>query len=174
MQTSPDEPSSRRHARVAALALAAAIMLVPANVLPVLHTRISGAVRTDTIFSGVMELWEAGLWALALIVFIASFVVPLGKLAGLVWLLRAARCGTRDPRRLTRWHARLDFIGRWSMLDVFLAAFLAGLVQFGALATVEPRPGLLAFAAAVVLTMLATRSFDPRVLWERPTREVAV
>jgi paraquat-inducible protein A len=88
-------------------------------------------------------------------------------------LLLAARFGTRDPRRLTRWHARLDFIGRWSMLDVFLAAFLAGLVKFGALATVEPRSGLVAFAAAVVLTMLATRSFDPRVLWERPIREDA-
>lgn len=165
---SPSKHYPRRHHRVAALGVAAAIMLVPANVLPVLHTRISGSTRTDTIFSGVVELWHAGLWALAAIVFIASFVVPLGKLVGLAWLLRAVRRGTGDARRLTRLHARLDFIGRWSMLDIFLAAFLTGLVQFGALATVEPRAGLIAFTAAVVLTMLATRAFDPRELWERP------
>ncbi len=168
-----DSPSRPSQARVAALAIAAAVMLVPANVLPVLHTRLHGHTRTDTIYSGVVELWETGLWALALIVFVASFVVPIAKLAGLGLLLHAARHGTQNPRRMARLHARLDFIGRWSMLDVFLAAFLTGLVQFGALATVEPRAGLVAFAAAVVLTMLATRAFDSRLLWEndRPAPE---
>lgn len=164
-------PLRHRESRVLALGLAAALLLVPANVLPVLHTRIAGEVRTDTIYSGVLELWHTGLWPIAALVFIASFLVPFAKLAGLAWLLLAARRGPRNPRRLTQLYALLDFIGRWSMLDVFLAAFLAGLIQFGFLAAVEPRPGLVAFAAAVVLTMLATHSFDPRLLWATPRHE---
>ena len=159
-----------RHHAAMALGFAAGVLLLPANILPVLHTQIAGEVRTDTIYSGIVELWHSGLWALAVIVWIASFLVPIGKLVGLAILLRAATRGTRQPRRLTRLYVVLDFIGRWSMLDVFLAAFLTGLVQFGLLARVEPRAGLAAFAAAVVLTMLATRAFDPRTLWpSRPS-----
>jgi paraquat-inducible protein A len=93
-------------------------------------------------------------------------LIPLLKLAGLAWLMIAVR--RRNPgnqRNLTRLYATLDFIGRWSMLDVFLVAFLAGAVQFGALATVEPRSGIVAFAAAVVLTVLATDAFDPHLIW---------
>ena len=155
-------------ARAAAFGLAAAVMLVPANVLPVLRTSISGEERTDTIFSGTVALCEDGLWVLGAIVFIASIVIPLLKLAGLGWLLLAARRGIRErerARRLTRLHGVLDFIGRWSMLDVFLAAFLTGIVQFGTLANIEPGAGIGAFAAAVVLTILATQAFDPRLLW---------
>lgn len=150
----------------AALALTAAMLLVPANFLPVLTTENLGAHRSDTIFSGVAELWHEGLWALAAIVFIASIIIPLLKLAGLGWLLFNARPGaTGNARRLTRIYNAVDFIGRWSMLDVFLAAFLTGLVQFGEFSTVTPRTGLVAFAAAVVLTVLATLAFDPRLLW---------
>jgi paraquat-inducible protein A len=139
---------------------------VPANLLPVLDTETSGRNRSDTIFSGAVELWHHGLWVLALIVFTASILIPVFKLAGLGWLLVSAkRGGHADSRRLTRLYAALDFIGRWSMLDVFLATFLAGLVQFGELSTVEPRSGIVAFAAAVVLTVLATQAFDPRILW---------
>lgn len=150
----------------AALALAAAILLVPANLLPVLSTESSGVNRSDTILSGALELWRQGLWAIAAIVFIASILIPVLKLAGLGWLLLNARRGASgDLRRLTRIYAAVDFIGRWSMLDVFLAAFLTGLVQFGEFSTVAPRSGLVAFAAAVVLTILATRAFDPRIFW---------
>jgi paraquat-inducible protein A len=150
----------------AALALAAAVMLVPANLLPVLSTETSGQNRSDTIFSGTVELWRQGLWVLAVIVFTASIMIPVLKLVGLGWLLLNSRRGTSvDSRRLTRIYAVLDFIGRWSMLDVFLATFLAGLVQFGEFSTVTPRGGIVAFAAAVVLTVLATQAFDPRVLW---------
>jgi paraquat-inducible protein A len=159
---------SENLANAAALGLAAAIMLVPANLLPVLTTHMSGRHRTDTIFSGTVELWRQGLWAIAAIVFIASIVIPVLKLAGLGWLLFVARWRTpRDPHRLTRLYAALDFIGRWSMLDVFLVAFLAGLVQFGRFSSVSPRGGIVAFAIAVVLTVLATQAFDPRVLWRR-------
>jgi len=157
---------SERLANPTAFAIAAAAMLVPANVLPILTTRTMGQTRTDTIFSGTVELWRQDFWAIAAIVFIASIVIPVLKLMGLGWLLVAARRGNvRDPRRLTRLYEALDFIGRWSMLDVFLVAFLAGLVRFGGLSNIEPGEGIAAFALAVVLTALATHAFDPRVLW---------
>ena len=160
---------STRLSRPAALALAAGVMLVPANLLPVLSTRTGGASRTDTIMSGILGLWHDGMWAISAIVFIASILIPLLKLVGLGWLLLAVRARwTRHRRGLTRLYAALDFIGRWSMLDVFLVAFLAGAVQFGALATIEPRSGIVAFAAAVVLTILATDSFDPQLIWAEP------
>ena len=141
-------------------------MLVPANFLPILTTQTSGRSRTDTIFSGIVELWSQGLWAIAAIVFIASIVIPLLKLVGLGWLLLQARRGAkRNARELTRLYGALDVIGRWSMLDVFLVAFLSGVVRFGVFSTVEPRSGIVAFAIAVVLTVLATHAFDPRALW---------
>lgn len=155
--------------RAAALATAAAVMLVPANLLPVLSTNSRGVVRTDTILSGIVGLWNDGMWAISAIVFVASILIPLLKLVGLAWLLLAVRRRTTRHRRgLTRLYTALDFIGRWSMLDVFLVGFLAGVVQFGALATIEPRSGVIAFAAAVVLTVLATDAFDSRLLWTEP------
>ena len=161
--------------RSMALALAAGAMLVPANVLPVLSTNIGGTARTDTIMSGIIGLWQDGMWAISAIVFVASILIPLLKLVGLTWLLIAVRfCAKRNRRRLTRLYASLDFIGRWSMLDVFLVAFLAGAVQFGALATIEPRSGIIAFAAAVVLTVLATDAFDPQLIWAEPRTGRAV
>ena len=157
---------SEKLANATAFAIAAAVMLIPANFLPILTTQTSGRIRTDTIFSGIVGLWDQGLWAIAAIVFIASIVIPLLKLAGLGWLLLQARRGAmRNARQLTRLYGALDVIGRWSMLDVFLVAFLSGVVRFGVFSTVEPRPGIVAFAIAVVLTVLATHAFDPRVLW---------
>jgi paraquat-inducible protein A len=156
----------RTVSNAAALGVAAAIMLIPANMLPVLSTNTGGQARTDTIMSGILGLWNDGMWAIASIVFIASILIPLLKLVGLAWLLVATRRRTMQHRRgLTRLYTTLDFIGRWSMLDVFLVAFLTGAVQFGALATIEPRSGIVAFAVAVVLTVLATDAFDPRLLW---------
>ena len=157
---------SEKLANATAFAIAAAVMLIPANFLPILTTQTSGRIRTDTIFSGIVALWDQGLWAIAAIVFIASIVIPLLKLAGLGWLLlQAGRGAMRNARQLTRLYGALDIIGRWSMLDVFLVAFLSGVVRFGVFSTVEPRPGIVAFAIAVVLTVLATHAFDPRVLW---------
>jgi paraquat-inducible protein A len=103
-----------------------------------------------------------------LIVFTASLVVPVIKLTAIGFLLSAVRWpGIASARALTRLHGFVNFIGRWSMLDIFLVAFLAGIVRFGRLATVEARPGAIAFAAVVILTMLATSAFDPRLLWDR-------
>lgn len=158
--------------RAGALALAAAIMLVPANIVPVISTSTGGAARTDTIFSGVSGLWQEGLEPIAAIVFVASILIPFLKLAGLSLLLWAAgRNRQGASRQLTRVYAALDFIGRWSMLDVFLVAFLTAVVQFGVLAQVEPKPGIVAFAVAVVLTIMATREFDPR--WLSPENRPA-
>ena len=150
----------------AALAVTATIMLFPANLLPVLTTAANGKTRSDTIASGAVELWQQGLWGIALVVITASIVIPILKLACLGWLLLCTcRPGMANPRRLTRVYSAIDFIGRWSMLDVFLVAFLTGLVKFGELSTVIPRSGIVAFASVVVLTVLATQAFDPRLIW---------
>jgi len=155
------------HRRAAAFVTAAAFMLVPANVLPILSTELPGQSRTDTIFSGIMGLIDDGSWGVAAIVFTASILVPLLKIVGVGLLLYGAQQRpTPHPRAMTRLYSVLDFIGRWSMLDVFLVAFLCGAVQFGSFARVRPQPGAIAFAAAVVLTMLATDAFDPRSLWQ--------
>src|SRR5687768_17028444 len=106
---------AKRHARAAALALAAAVMLVPANVLPVLSTNTTGQPRTDTIFTGIVALWQDGMWAISAIVFIASILIPLLKLVGLSWLLLAVRRGPPpNARALSRLYSVLDLIGRWS------------------------------------------------------------
>jgi paraquat-inducible protein A len=167
----PKQLRSSGNTTAAALGLSAAIMLVPANLLPVLETDTSGSDRTDTIFSGVVQLWHHGLGAIAAIVFVASIVIPILKLIGLSYLILSTRNGPpKNPQRLTKVYSALDFIGRWSMLDVFLAAFLTGLVQFGALSTVQARSGIVAFASAVILTILATEAFDPKTLWQnQPT-----
>ena len=152
-------------ARAAAFGLAAVIMLIPAYVLPVMSIQNLGRAHQDTILSGVWKLWQGGMWGVALIVFTASLLVPAFKLTGLAVLLAASRW----PRRfaspaLERLYRIIHVIGRWSMLDVFLVAFLCGIVRFGGLATVVARPGAAAFATVVILTILATTAYDPRAL----------
>lgn len=150
-----------------AFSIGALILLIPANILPVMYVASAGANPYDTtIFSGVALLCRDGLWALGAIVFTASILVPLLKLLGLARLLWAVQCNRlENPRRLMRIFTVIEFIGKWSMLDVFLVGFLTGAVRFGALARIAPRNGILAFAGAVVLTMLATHAFDPRLIW---------
>lgn len=157
------QPDSQ--ARSAAFGLAAVIMLVPAYALPVMSIENLGRAHQDTIFSGVWKLWHSGMWGVALIVFTASLLVPAFKLTTLAVLLAASRW----PRRfaspsLERLYHIIHVIGRWSMLDIFLVAFLCGIVRFGGLATVVARPGALAFATVVILTILATNAYDPRAL----------
>jgi paraquat-inducible protein A len=159
--------------RAFALTLASAVMLVPANLLPVMHMEITGETASDTtILAGVRTLCAQDLWVLGAIVFAASILVPLLKLVGMSWLLWSVRRPKAvHSQKLTRLYAVLSFIGRWSMLDVFLVAFLSGAVKFGGLADVEPREGIIAFATVVILTMLATQAFDPRLLWVSPVRK---
>jgi paraquat-inducible protein A len=138
--------------------------------LPVLNTTTLGSTDSDTIMGGVVFLYTSGSWPLALIVLIASVMVPLGKLVALVYLLitvqRGSLGGGRERSRLYR---MVVFIGRWSMLDVFVDTFTVALVQLSPLMSVEPGPGVLFFAAVVVLTMIAAESFDPRLIWDSET-----
>jgi len=154
-----------------ALVIAAAICYVPANVLPVLTTTALGSVDSDTIMGGVMLLYRTGSWPLALIVLVASVMVPLGKLVALTYLLLAVQRGwAGTDRERTRLYRMVEFIGRWSMLDVFVDTFTVALVQLQPLMSVKPGPGVLFFAAVVVLTMLAANAFDPRLIWDAGTR----
>lgn len=154
-------------ARCWALLIAAALLYLPANLLPIMHTRTFLEERDDTILSGVRVLWQAGSWDLALIVFIASVFVPLAKLAVLAVLLFSVQRGWRGARRRrTRLYRWVDWIGAWSMLDIFVVVLLVALVQFQTLARVEPGLGAVAFGGVVVLTLLASHSFDPRLIWD--------
>src|SRR6266702_4805301 len=150
-----------------ALVIAAAICYNPANVLPVLTTTALGSADSDTIMGGVALLYATGSWPLALIVLVASVMVPLGKLVALTYLLITVQRGSiTSNRERTRLYRMVEFIGRWSMLDVFVDAFTVALVQLQPLMWVAPGPGVLFFAAVVVLTMLAAESFDPRLIWD--------
>lgn len=153
------------------LAVALALYL-PANLLPVMSTTSVLGRASHTIGGGIIELWTTGSRELALIVFIASIVVPLGKMATLSLLAITAqrRSRWRQPERAALYRL-VETVGHWSMLDVFVVVLLVGMVRFGVLASVEPEPGLLAFGAVVVATMLASASFDPRLIW--PGRDAA-
>jgi paraquat-inducible protein A len=157
-----------------ALVIAAAIFYIPANLLPVLSTTALGSTESDTIMGGVIFLYESGSWPLALIVLVASVMIPLGKLVILTSLLIQVQRGrTPNKRESTRLYRMVEFIGRWSMLDVFVDTFVVALVQLQPLMSVEPGFGVVFFMAVVVLTMLAAESFDPRLLWDTPSEREA-
>lgn len=156
-------------ARGWAFLLAAAILYVPANLYPVMTVTSFGRAQSDTIISGVIALAEIGMWPVALLVFIASITVPLLKLVGLGLLLLSVQTGWRKRRQdRTRLYRIIEQVGRWSMIDIFMIAVLAVLVDLGEIARIEPGPGALAFAAVVLLTMFAARSFEPRAIWDQP------
>jgi paraquat-inducible protein A len=152
----------------AALALSALILYIPANIYPILRMNFYGAYSESTVWDGVVSLAQSGQYFVALIVLLASIVIPLFKLAGLLYLVAAARFNLgRRLRSRTRLYRLIDVVGPWAMLDVFLLAVLVALVKLGQIATILPGPGLIAFTAVVVLTMFASASFDPRLIWER-------
>lgn len=154
-------------ARTWAFLLAAYLLYIPANMLPVMVTQSILGTQRDTILSGVIYLWLSGSHMLAGVVLIASIVVPLLKMMILTLLLVSVHFrSTWRIRQHTRLYGLVEVIGRWSMLDIFVVALLASLVRAGALATIIPGGGALAFGAVVVLTMLASLSFDPRLLWD--------
>jgi paraquat-inducible protein A len=160
--------------RTWAYVIAAAICYVPANVLPVLTTTTAAGADSDTILQGVVLLWSPTGWPLSLIVLFASIMIPSAKILSLGYLLIAVRRGAvENNEQRTRLYRMVEFIGRWSMVDVFVDAFTAALVQLQPLMSVSPAPGLFFFAAVVVLTMLAVESFDPRLIWDSASsREV--
>ncbi|WP_104657811.1 paraquat-inducible protein A [Ralstonia insidiosa] len=153
--------------RTAALLLAAALLYIPANLLPVMHSTSLGRSEDDTILSGVAYFWTSGDWGLAAVVFVASVVVPMLKLAILALLVFAAhRRSIWRPHERTRLYRLVERIGRWSMLDVFVVALTVALVHFGSFAVITAGPGALAFGAVVILTMIASMQFDPRLIWD--------
>jgi paraquat-inducible protein A len=154
--------------RTWALIIAAAILYVPANYYPVLSIVQLGAAQPSTILGGVEELVAARQYPLAALVFFASIAVPLLKLVGLSTMLIATQTGRAGwLRDRTRLYHIVRFIGRWSMIDIFMESLLGALVVFGAVITIQPGYGALAFCAVVILTMFAAETFDPRLMWDR-------
>ncbi|MCE9661655.1 MAG: paraquat-inducible protein A [Burkholderiales bacterium] len=155
--------------RTWASTVAAAVLYVPANVLPIMTT-VSALQHDDhTLLGGIRELWIDGSWGLSIIVFIASIAVPvlkIGALALLAWSTQYAPAWRRLDR--ARLYRLIEAVGHWSMLDVYVVVLLAATIRYGSLASVQAGPGLLAFAAVVVLTMLATYAFDPKLIWDDP------
>lgn len=153
--------------RTWAFLVAAVILYVPANVLPVMYTSSLFGAQTDTILSGVVYLWVSGSWPLAVVVFVASILVPLAKIFALAFLTISVQIrSTWQPQQRTRLYRMVELVGRWSMLDIYVIAILVALVQLKALATIKAGPAAFAFAAVVVLTMLAAMNFDPRLIWD--------
>ena len=154
-------------ARAWALLIAATILYFPANVLYVTETSALTGVQRDTILSGVIYLWTSGSWPVAVLIFIASIVVPLAKIIALALLLvttqRRSTWRMLDRARLYR---LVELVGRWSMVDIYVIGILVTLVQLGALANIVAGPGAIAFGAVVVLTLVAAEAFDPRLIWD--------
>jgi paraquat-inducible protein A len=155
------------YARTWALLIAAFLMYIPANLLPIMRTASLNDIDDNTILSGVVELWVKGSPGLAVIVFTASIVVPMLKFLVMALLLISSRRGSNWalPQRAKLFRL-VELIGYWSMLDVFVVALLTALVRFNLLSLVEPLPGVIFFGLTVVLTMLASMSFDPRLIWD--------
>lgn len=155
--------------RTAAFSLAALIFYVPANIYPILRMDYYGAYSESTVWDGCVKLFRDGQWLVAAIVFFASILIPLFKLLGLFFLVTTAKLRyTRRQQERTWVYKMIEVIGPWAMLDVFLLSVLVALVKLKQLATVLPGPGLLAFTAVVVLTILASASFDPKLIWSEP------
>lgn len=161
----PRKPYSLQ--KTLALSIAAAVLYIPANMLPIMTMSTLLDERSDTIFSGVASLVAHGLWGIALVVFVASLVVPVAKLIIMFYLVWSVKIKETRGMRQRAWIFKVtEWVGRWSMVDVFVVTLLTGLVQFGFLGSIAPGPALLPFAAVVVLTMLAAHTFDPRLIWD--------
>jgi paraquat-inducible protein A len=152
--------------RTLALVIAGLILYIPANLYPIMSFELFGQTQTNTIWTGVRALYSDGMWAIATLVFCASLIIPLLKLLGLLYLCFSIKFSTRKNDK-TILYRIVDSIGRWSMLDVFLLSILVAVVKLGQLATVSPEKGSLFFAAVVVITLFASSSFDPRLIWDK-------
>jgi len=153
--------------RTWALLVTAAILYIPANLLPVMRVVSFGQEQSDTIMGGIIYFMQSGSWPLALLIFFASIIVPLLKIVILGYLLVSLQRHSRwRPETRTRLYRLTVTIGRWSMLDIFVVTLMVAVVSMGALASIEPGPAAMAFALVVIATMLASHSFDPRLLWD--------
>ena len=158
-----------------ALLIASTIMLVPANFLPIMTLKSLGKGDPSTIMGGVLQLMDHGMMGIALVVLTASVIIPVMKIFGLIILLLAVQLGWTTNIRQKMWMYRfVEWIGRWSMLDIFVVAILAAIVQLGSLASVTGNSGATAFGVSVILTMLAAHSFDTRLIWDKHLEQLEV
>ncbi|HEY1769059.1 MAG TPA: paraquat-inducible protein A [Chthoniobacterales bacterium] len=155
--------------RTLALTLGAAILYFPANMLPILRIESLGGAQKNTIVGGVIQFWQSHDYPVAIIIFAASVMIPVLKIISLLWLCFAARVG-HHPLGMTRLYRLTEFIGRWSMVDVFVVAILVAVVQLGSVISIHAGPAALSFASVVILTMLAAMTFDPRLIWDTAAR----
>lgn len=164
------KPVDRRELQaVWAWLLAGMILYVPANLYPMLRTSTLLHMQENTIIGGVVDLWRHGSFGIAVIVFIASIMIPIGKFLAIGYLALCVKHGRQLGRQgRLRLYVIVEFIGRWSMIDVFVVAILSALVQLGFVASVQPGPAAMAFALSVAFTMLSAQSFDPRAIWDDP------
>lgn len=153
--------------RTWALVIAGYVLIIPANLMPVMATGSLFGTENDTIFSGVLYLWESNSEVLAIILFCASIVIPFAKLFSLTFLLISVQLhSTWNPVFRAKLYRAVEFVGRWSMIDVYVATMLTALVQFGSLMSIRASAGAIAFASVVVITIFAAKSFDPRLIWD--------
>jgi len=154
--------------RTAALLITAALLYIPANVLPIMTTEQLGRATDSTILGGVILLVHYGSYPIAAVIFIASVLVPLGKLVALCWLCwSVARRHATSHRERTILYRTTELIGKWSMVDVFVVTVLVALIHLGGVLRITPGAAALAFAGVVIVTMLAAESFDPRLIWDQ-------
>lgn len=156
-----------------ALLITSAMLYVPANVLPIMNTELLGNAAPSTIMAGVIVLWSDGDYPVALVIFIASIMVPTLKMMAIAWLCWDARHPhrQRDSERMHLIYEVVEFVGRWSMIDVFVIAVLSSLVRIGQLMNVYPQIAAVLFAMVVILTMIAAMTFDPRLSWDGLNRK---
>jgi paraquat-inducible protein A len=153
--------------RVWSFLVTALVLYVPANLLPIMNTDQMGAETYNTIAGGVVTLWEHGDYLVASIILVASLLVPLAKFAALFLLCLSAQFKIYNkPHSKVAIYRLTEFVGRWSMVDVFVVAFLASLIQLGNLLSIYPGPAALAFAGMVIFSMLAANSLDPKIFWD--------
>ena len=154
--------------RTVALLITASLLYVPANVLPIMTTSQLGRDIESTILGGVILLVELGSYPIAAVIFVASVLVPIGKLLTLYWLCwSVARRHRTSHRQRTILYRVTEFIGRWSMVDVFVVTVLVALIHLGGIMRVTPGLASIAFGGVVIVTMLAAESFDPRLIWDQ-------
>lgn len=152
----------------AALLIASLVMYIPANVFPIMQTTFLGSTEPSTIMGGVLLLWSLGSYPVALIILLASVVIPLAKVLALSWLCWQSYFPSRQhTAQKIKLYRITELVGRWSMIDVFVVAILTSLVQMGNFMSILPGPAVLSFTSVIVLTMLAAMTFDPRLLWDK-------
>lgn len=150
-----------------ALLITAIILYIPANAYPIMTTRLLGQDDPSTIIGGVILLWHLGSYPIAIIIFIASVLVPVAKILVLVWLnYSVQKQSDRLSLKRVKWYRMAEFVGRWSMIDVFVVIILASLIQLGPAMSITPGIATLAFSGVVVVTMLAAMSFEPQLIWK--------